>query len=292
MKRLLTALTATGLLLWAGGPADEPSAFGAGDLDSPHPYGLSDDQKHILANKKAIEALQRQLLKQQQAIERNSERLDGLQSVVEGLNERVGETESGRKGRLDELNRRIDDLAANEEKNFEQIRKVLDELGALIDSINAKYVDRESFDRLEKAFMQLKRHYASGGRAAGDFTRQSKSKVFADAKRLFRKKSYDAAADRFAWLVKKRYKPATSSYYLGEIAYRKGRYKDAIAYYKKSASLYDKSAFMPNLLFHTAVSFQRLGKKEDAKEFYRSLIDLYPKSSAAKQARKNLARLK
>jgi TolA-binding protein len=271
-------------------PAQEPSAFGAGDLDSPNPYGLTDDQKHILANKKAIEALQKRLLKQQQIVERNSERIDGLQSILEGLGGKIRSYDRALE-RVDDLNRTVEELAESQRQNFEQIRTVLQELGAMIDSINEKYVDKERFAQLEKAFLSFKEAYESYMKKS-DLSGRANADIFKEAKRMFAKKRYTDAKIRFQHLIKNHYKPATSNFYLGEIAYRDGRYKDAIAYYKKSASLYDKSKFMPTLLLHTAVSFHRLGDKAQAKQFYESVVQLYPDSKEAKVARSNLAKLK
>ncbi len=288
MKKLFLFIAAA-TLIWAAAP-QEPSAFGAGNLDSGNPYGLSEDEKHILANKKAIERLQKTLLRQQQILERNTERIDGMQSLLEGLNDRLRRYEAVTKQMAD-LNRSVTALQETDEKNFRQIRAVLKELGAMIDSINDKYVDKERFDALEKSFLSFKKSYESYIKKR-DFSKKSKRAIFLEAKRLFSKKSYDAAAERFEYLIKSHYKPATSNYYLGEIAYRQGRYADAVTRYKKSASLYDKSSFMPTLLFHTAVSLQRLGKKSEAKKFYKSVIELYPKSKAASLAKRYLAKLK
>ncbi len=274
----------------------EPSAFGAGNLDSSEPYGLSEDERHILKNRRAIEALQKALLKQQQTVQQNRERIDGLQSIIEGWNSRIREFERSIR-QIDDLNRSVSDLQAKTEtltktqtENFEQIRTVLQELGTLIDSINEKYVDKERFDRLENAFLQFKEAYESFVKKA-DLSGKSNAEIFKEAKELFRKKRYSDAKRYFSHLIKNHYKPATSNYYLGEIAYLGGRYKDAIAYYKRSASLYDKSSFMPTLLLHTAISLQRIGDKEQAKEFYNSLISLYPESKAASVAKKRLSKL-
>ncbi|WP_457597611.1 tetratricopeptide repeat protein [Hydrogenimonas sp.] len=288
MKRTLFWLLAAAAA-WAA-PVQEPSAFGAGNLDSPNPYGLTEDQKHILANKKAIENLQKLLMKQQQVIDRNSERIDGLQSILEGINERIRRYDRALEA-YDDLNSSLTALAQSQRESFEQIRAVLKELGAMIDSINEKYVDKERFEALEKAFLGFKASYERYMKKS-DLSARSNADIFAEAKKLFVKKRYDDAKIRFKHLIKNHYKPATSNYYLGEIAYREGRYKDAIAYYKKSASLYDKSRFMPTLLLHTAVSFHRLGDKGEAKRFYESVVQLYPKSKEAKIAKKNLAKLK
>ncbi len=291
-KTSLILLTVLGA--FAANP--EPSAFGAGNLDSPNPYGLSSEEKHILKNKQAIEALQKRLLKQQQIVQENRERIDGLQSIIEGLGSKIQrydkalETVDELNESVERLNEKIDAVAKADQENFDQIRKVLQELGSLIDSINEKYVDKARFEKLESAFLQFKNAYESYTKKS-DLSGKSNAKIYAEAKKLFRKKAYGDAKIRFEHLVKHKYKPATSSYYLGEIAYDEGRYKDAIAYYKKSASLYDKSSFMPTLLLHTAISFERLGNKKEAKKFYESLIDLYPKSKAAAIAKKHLKKL-
>ncbi len=271
-------------------PPQEPSAFGAGNLDNPNPYGLSDDEKHILQNKQAIEALRKQLMKNQQIVQENRERIDGLQSILEGLGEKIRRYDETVK-KVEDLNRSVDELALSQKQNFEQIRAVLQELGSMIDSINEKYVDKSRFEELEKAFLSFKNAYESFMKK-GDLSGKSNAKIFAEAKSLFAKHRYDDAKLYFDHLIKNHYKPATSNYYLGEIAYREGRYKDAIAHYKKSASLYDKSAFMPTLLLHTGISLQRIGDKKQAKQFYESLIGLYPKGKAAKTAKKYLAKLK
>ncbi|WP_286337536.1 tetratricopeptide repeat protein [Hydrogenimonas cancrithermarum] len=294
MRKLsLSLLIALGAV--AGTP--EPSAFGAGNLDSANPYGLSEEEQHILKNKRAIEALQKSFLKQQQIVQENRERIDGLQSIIEGLNGKIRSYDRALK-RLDDLNRSVDDLhlrtdalAKTQEENFEQLRTVLQELGSLIDSINEKYVDKERFNQLETAFLEFKHAYETFLKK-GDLSGKSNAKIFSEAKKLFRKKQYSDAKIYFAHLIKNHYKPATSNYYLGEIAYREGRYKDAIAYYKKSASLYDKSSFMPTLLLHTAISLERIGDKKQASQFYESLIQLYPKSKSATIAKKNLAKLR
>jgi hypothetical protein len=50
---LLTLLSAAAL------GAAEPSAFGAGNLDSPAPYGLTPSEKHILKNKEMLDTVKK-----------------------------------------------------------------------------------------------------------------------------------------------------------------------------------------------------------------------------------------
>ncbi|NWF67125.1 MAG: tetratricopeptide repeat protein, partial [Campylobacterales bacterium] len=88
------------------------------------------------------------------------------------------------------------------------------------------------------------------------------------------------------------YKPATANYYLGEIAYYQKKYDLAITHFKKSASLHDKASYMPTLLLHTAISFEKTKNNNSAKQFYDVIISNYPDSDAAKIARKNLQSIK
>ena len=62
--------------------AGEPSAFGAGNLDSDNPYGLTAAEKKILENKQILQQNNRTLRSQNNEIESLRERVDGLQSVL------------------------------------------------------------------------------------------------------------------------------------------------------------------------------------------------------------------
>ena len=70
------------------------------------------------------------------------------------------------------------------------------------------------------------------------------------------------------------------------------KYDVAISHFKKSAMLNDKAAYMPTLLLHSAISFENVKDKDNAKNFYNTLVGLYPDSEESKIAKKNLAKLK
>lgn len=78
--------------------------------------------------------------------------------------------------------------------------------------------------------------------------------------------------------------PARSNYYLGEIAYKKEQWRTAIKHYKISIDLYDKADYIPKLLYHTAISFDKIGEPSNANPFYNALKTNYPNSKEAKAA--------
>ncbi len=112
-----------------------------------------------------------------------------------------------------------------------------------------------------------------------------------EAIRLFKKDYFSKAIPMFEELINANYKPATNNYYLGEIWYYRKKYDDAIRHFKTSAMLYDKASYMPKLLLHSAISFEKTKDFSNAANFYSSLIDIYPDSKEAKQAAKNLSNI-
>jgi len=101
-------------------------------------------------------------------------------------------------------------------------------------------------------------------------------------------KRYSDAKLRFEILQKRNYKPASTQFYLGEIAYRGGAYDEAIRHYQKSAELDENAAYMDRLLLHTGIALERTGDKAQAKNFFQAIVDGYPGTSSARIAKKHL----
>jgi len=78
---------------------------------------------------------------------------------------------------------------------------------------------------------------------------------------------------------------------IGEMKYYRKDYGEAIAYFKKSASLYQKASYMPILMLHTAISMQKTGDIRNAKSFYKAVISKYAGSKSAKIAKENLSEM-
>ena len=282
MKRNLAFLVALTLY------ANEPSAFEAGDLNNPNPYGLTKNEKAILKNKRNISLLRDRFYALQTKVDDLSEKVAGLKSIVEGLDEQIQKLKE--KNSNEELQKEIAALKADlnasvtvQKENFTQIKKILKELTSLIDHINSTYVTKEQFqEELKKIYASLK---------STSLEKKSGRTLYKEAKRAYRNKEYEKAKELFALSAKKRYRPATSNFYIAESCYYSGEYDCAVAHYKKSASIYSKSSFMPILLLHTAISLQKLGKKQEAKKFFQTLIKLYPETKSAKIAKKYMSKV-
>ena len=285
----------------------EPSAFGAGDLNNPKPYGLTSSEEVVLQNKKKLQKVVRTTNNQANKVDSLRERLDGLQSIVESLSrksqdnknkiKKISQTNSKALLNSDEYEKRLSEVAQNNSKEIESLKTVTAELSVLLDEINKKYVTKDELNGFVKEFNQFKELVATelkkvSAPKKSKLQSMSNRKISKDAYKFYKKKYYTKAIEYYNYLIAKKYKPAFAHYMIGEMKYRRKNYAQAIAYYKQSASLYSKASYMPNLMLHTARAMEVTGDEKNAKNFYGALIAKYPTSSEAKSAKKYLASMK
>jgi len=293
--------------------ANEPSVYGAGDIDVANPYGLTSAEKNVISNRKQIQQLRNQVSEHQS-------RIAGLTTVIDGLNKQVLDL----KEQLEEK-RKIDaeqnDNFKKQEEDAKKTYTLLLELGKMIDQINDSYVTKDDLTLLKKQQaqqMQQQQQQSAiitresdnssnngmiidGRDGYGDSTQNMGgeqqtyggasvdiSDIYREAVQAFSHKSYNTATEKFKQAIAQNYKTAPSNYYLGEIAYYTNDYYSAISYYKKSASLYNKASYMRILYLHTALSLSKTGQHDQARGFFRYVVDNYPNTKSAEIAQKNL----
>ncbi len=281
----------------------EPSAFGAGDLNSPNPYGLTSNEKVILDTKKKLHKVAVKSNNQANELDSLRERIDGLQSIIESLsrkahNNKINLQRFTQKAQSDsesksEYEKRLSELVEANAQAIKQQKLIITELSTLIDSINAEYVSKEEFNSLVRDVNAFKKLVAKELKRKGTtasskskFASKSSAEIYKSANANFKKKYYTKAIEEFEYLIKKHYKPAYAHYMIGEMNYRRKNYAEAIAYFKKSSALYAKASYMPKLMLHTAISMQKTGDKAHAEAFFQAIIAKYPDSSEAKEAKK------
>lgn len=281
----------------------EKSAFGAGDLSSPSPYGLTKTEKYILKNKETINNMKASVLKNKMKITDVEDSLFGIKSIVEGLSEKgrkdklafqeLKNSISGLKESSDELGKKVDVIIIKNDENIKQLKTAMTALSSIIDTINSSYVTKDEYDSLAKQINDFKLDVSKQLKriAAGvnsPFENKSNAQVAKDAKELFNKKRYADAIDAYEYLIKKSYKPAAAHYYIGESYFHLDEYLNAVAYFKESAKRYSKASYMPKLMLHTAISLKKSDDKEGAQQFFQALIAKYPNSAEAEKAKKFL----
>lgn len=290
MRLLFVVSLASSLLL-----ASEPSVFGAGNLNLPDPYGLTSEEKLILENKKEIQSVVQKNNIQSAKVETVTERLDGLQAVIEGLGQSVNE----QKNTLSKLS---ESSASNEKislsiaelqkqsttnsENITQLKTLLEELSHVVDTVNSSYVTKDEFSQLVKQLKMTLPVKAESNTKMDAVTLEKK------AKSSFDQQQYAEAQSYYEALIQKKIKVPESNFWIGESYFQRKEYKAAISYYKESASLNDKASYMPTLLLHTGNSMEKNGDLANAKAFYKATLSKYSGTGAANDAQDRLSKLK
>lgn len=273
--------------------ASEPSVFGAGNVNSPNPYGLTHEEKLIVENKKEIQGIALKNNIQSAKVESVSERLDGMQGIIEGLSQSVNEqkialakfsassVDENKSLTLETLSKQN---ALNEENLF-KLKTLVEELSHSVDAINASYVTKEEFSALIK---ELK----VAPIAVSTPKKLDNSSIEKEAKKFFEQKKYAEAQASFEMMIEKKYKLPEAYFWIGESNFERKKYKEAIQYYKQSAAANEKAVYMPTLLLHTGISMEAIGDKASAKAFYSATVAKYSGTGSAQSAQEKLAKLK
>ncbi|MFT5662249.1 MAG: TolA-binding protein [Sulfurimonas sp.] len=310
LKSLLATLCVASISLLV---AAEPSAFGAGNLDSPNPYGLTSSEQNVLKNKHALKKVVLKSNNQANEVDSIRERIDGLQSIVESLS-RKSQYNKRSLGLLEEkatkdllnadeyekrLGQSVELNSQLSEKNAQAIAKNLllaQELSKLIDTINTTYVTKIEFNELVNSVNEFKSLVAKEFKSktklkTSSLDKMTNGEVADQAEAFYNKQYYTKGIEYYSHLITKNYKPANSHFMIGQMKFKRKNYSEAISYYKKSTSLYSKASYMPELLLHTAISMEKTNDKKNAKVFYNAILVKYPNSTEAKRAKENLLAL-
>jgi hypothetical protein len=140
----------------------EPSAFGAGDLDVEKPYGLTQSEKVILQNKKNLKEIELKSNNQANKVDSLRERLDGLQTIVEGLSKKSHNNKLEIKSLIkkdletDEYENRLSEVTQKNLQDIQETNSVVTELSILLNSINESYISKDEFNELVSDFNNFK----------------------------------------------------------------------------------------------------------------------------------------
>ncbi len=301
--------------------AGEVSVFDAGNLESKNPYGLTSSEKVILKNKNELNKFDRKIDDTRSNLDVLNERIDGIESIIDGDSRKLNSTtiELSKLVKKNQLEQESDQIhfdhiketqttninkinLLKEKINYleEELLVVKESFNSLLKQVDKDYVTKKQFEELvvfinKEANNRIAQEKAQSKAQAKskktNFTKSNK-KLLKEAKVLFTKDYFTKAIPILEHLISKNYRPAESNFYLGEIWFHRKKYKDAIHHFKTSMMLYDKAKYIPKLLLHSAISFEKVNDLDNAANFYGTLIDVYPQTEEAKEAQKKLEKIK
>ena len=310
MLRIISLFVFSVLLL----NSKEISVLGAGDIDSSSPYGLTKIEKAIFENNKKINSFSNKINSIELSQEEIIEKLEGFSSVYETDSKSLYKTKNKIKSinynleankeninkfsesiklntkNINSLEVKLDNFISLQQKNNILVENSLKKITTLLNKINNKYVSKKEFDELVEYVNKSKHSIKKIIVKKKNIKRTNKDNLALGIK-LFNKNYLTKSKPIFEKLVKNKYKPAQSNYYLGEIFFYKKKYKIAIHHFKTSMMLYDEASYIPKLLLHSAISFEKINDKDNAINFYGTLVDAYSETKEAIIAQKNLKNL-
>jgi len=306
----------TSVVLFSALPASERSMFGAGDLESENPYGLTAAEKVIIKNKQILSTNAKQIKKVDSRLLDLEQRLEGVESLLDGDSQKLNkvyidlkkqkvkfesksELENEYKNKvaikLNKLDLKLNQLNSdiiNNQENIQRLKVSFEKIVNLVNSINKDYVSKDDFKKLlsmldkkekRKSVKQVKIK-----KNKSSFSTRTKKQLINEARELFKKDYFTKALPILDYLIEKRYRPAECNYMKGEIKFYRKKYKQALGYFKTSITLYDQAKYLPKMLLHSAISFEKTGDKDSADKFYSTLVEVYPGTDEAKEASKKI----
>ncbi len=287
-------------LLAVSAVASEPSAFGAGNIESSEPYGLTDTEKLIYKNRQLLNSSTLKTSSNSQQIEALQERIDGLQSVIESISRKsqnnsrtlVSIQESDTNESVTQV--QFSSLSASVDantQNIKKMKKILEEVAVRLDSIYTTYVSKSEYNALVNDVNRFKKDVSE---AIGSTTsntkplkpqkRLSNTALMKLAKSNYSKLYFKKAIPQFEELIERNYKPATSHFMIAQMWHYRKSWDKALSHYKVSASLDPKAKYMPELMLHSAECMIGTNDNKNAKSFLEALIASYPDTKEAEKA--------
>jgi len=305
---------------------EEPSAYKAGDLSSPNPYGLTSSEKKIVEQNKNIQNISTKLFDTAQSQAELRNEIDGIKSIIVGHSEKIRqfeqkiENDANSSLAVQNLEKKFDDNLKLQNENYDKIMSTLSALASLMDDTRETYISKEQLKAiLGKSYKEVetsaKKSAVTPDKNSGLKTIEGKpatteqtaketqkeqilslnaGDIFKKGQQEFRDNKLQEAKTTLEELKAKdpTYKKAVTEYYLGEIAYKNSAYKDALIHYQASVEADEKASYVPIILFRTGISLEKTGDKASAKKILNSLIKNYPDHYLAAPAKKRLAEIK
>ena len=229
---------------------------------------------------------------------------DKIQDDILNLEAKIKEDQK----KIDTLSQKLDKFIALQQQNNKLIEDSNLKMASLLNAINEQYVNKKQFEELVEfvnknsdakdnsvndqatATKNTKQNILS--EKPSDKTNSQLKEKYEQALKLFKANQITNALPLFEELVGYKYNLSLTNYYLGESLFIKKRYEEAIQNYKKSMIADDQADHVPNLLLHSAIAFENIKEKENAINFYKTIVDVYPDSKEAKEAKKRLKTIK
>lgn len=235
-------------------------------------------------------------VQREKRIESMSEQMKDSQSMSAGLMDQV----KSMRNQLDKLNGRIEVLEHQQKQlNPEQLAKLTETTNvtnAQLESQNTQLVHIQNELKEQRAFIEKVTARLASGKEAPD-TKNSKKKKsaktqLAEALSLIKNNKFSEARQELESLIDHQdLSPGDQNktlHGLGRVEYYSGNPDKALVYFSKMYTKYPKASIAPSSLLFIGRSLGKLGKKDEAKQAFIKVIEDYPGTKEANEAKKEI----
>jgi tol-pal system protein YbgF len=256
-------------------------------LAAPSAFGVN---KEMVQLQTQVQQLQEQMTAMQRSfdermgvmnnlVEKDTDAVNKLSTAIAALQTTLDKQQGDSSGKVDQISGQIQSLNDS-----------LDELKARLAKVGKQLEDMQAAQQSNAAQLADK---AAQQQAAAQAP--PPDVLYNNALRDYNGGNNDLAVQEFSDYLK--YYPNTDLagncyFYLGEIQYRQGNYEQASQSYDQVVTNFPAGSKVASAQLKKAFSLIELGKKDDGVQQLRHLIQRYPKSPEALQAREKLRQLK
>jgi TolA-binding protein len=227
---------------------------------------------------KRIESMSEQMRDSQGLVADMVSQMKDMQTQLDKLNGRLEE--------LEHKNKQLDPAAvAKMNENMNLIKTQQETDSAQLAQIQAELKEQRAF--IEKVTASL-----SSGKAAPAAQKKSAKSELARALDLVRANEYGEARTELEALID--HPDLTPGDHnkvlhgLGKVEYYTKNFEKGLVYFSKIYTKYPKASLAPSSLLFIGRCLEKLGKKDEASEAFKKVIEDYPGSKEAKDAKKEL----
>ena len=235
-------------------------------------------------------------IEQQKKITLMSDQMKEGHQITAKVYSRVQELEE----KISALSGEMEDYKHSSTKEKEKKLKDLRERVELLE--NSQKAMKKKMTSIDKQLISQKKYLKEVLReltklSGKSFKKSSKkpTSLYNQAIWNYKKGRYKKAEAQFLSLIKnksvKGNKKARLVHNLGMIRFISKDYKNALIYFSRLYNEHPKAPYNSNGLLYLGKTFQKLQKKQEARQSFQTLVDKYPGSKHAKEARKILKSL-
>lgn len=232
-----------------------------------------------------------------------------LNNRVSNLEASIAKTEN-KVNRIDSIDARVQaleskissiDLLSGNYRNLEDtVNSLRDEVSRIRGDLDSAYTEldllKQRVSALENALLNvsetIRKQAGSNATTSSNATVVSETDLIKTAENAVAKGDYDKALDLYSKYIKENPKdPKIADYYyrVGEIYFLAGKYKEAILNFEDFRARYPEHPKVPASYLKEAIAFEKIGDKKSRDILLKMLVDKYPKSREAQEAKKMLS---